>query len=237
MKITMKRFGVTYNPRRERQAKNRMTKHIIMFFCFFIAISAFLAVGLELFIRNRIICLSVNDTINSAWIGSLASYWGGIIGGAISGIFAFGGVFFTIRYYKESDEQKVKEELQPFLLVTTGANQEVASGFELGPKYDEKKATKKIIVTIKNIGNGFANTLVVHTGFNTGGMAYNKVISAGESEYLFFMIDPNDFAKGMSFGIQYIDAKRNEYIQEYMIKESHGHIYIECGYPEFLEKK
>lgn len=68
-------------------------------------------------------------------------------------------------------------------------------------------------------------------------MAYNKVISVGESEYLFFMIDPNGLKKGIGFGIQYIDAMRNEYVQEYTISEKHGQIEIECGYPGFLEQR
>lgn len=144
--------------------------------------------------------------------------------------------FFTIGYYKESDEQKEKAAIQPFLLVTVGANKD-ASGFELGPKSDEKNATKEIKVTIKNIGNGFAKTLVVHTGFDLGGMAYNKVISVGEAECLFFKADPNALVKGLCFGIQYIDAMRNEYIQEYRIIENHEHIDIECGYPGFLEQR
>lgn len=237
MKIKIKRFGLPYNPGKDRRVKNRTTKHIILFLCLFIVIAAILAIWFESMMRNHIACLAINDTIDSTWIGSLASYWGGIIGGAISGVFAFLGVFFTIRYYKESDEQKEKAAIQPFLLVTVGANKDIASGFELGPKSDEKKATKEIKVTIKNIGNGFAKTLVVHTGFNFGGMAYDKVISVGEAEYLFFMADPDDLAKGLCFEIQYIDAMRNEYIQEYRIIENQGHIDIECGYPGFLEQR
>lgn len=236
MKIKIKRFGLPYDPEKEKRVKNKIAKHIIIFLCLFIVIAALLAVKLEILMRNHIVSLAINDTIDSTWIGALASYWGGIIGGAISGVFAFLGVFFTIRYYKESDEQKEKAAIQPFLLVTVGANKNTASGFELGPKSDEKKATKEIKVTIKNIGNGFAKTLVVHTGFNVGGMAYNKVISVGEAEYLFFRADPDDLAEGLCFGIQYIDAMRNEYIQEYMIIENHGLIDIECGYPGFLEQ-
>jgi hypothetical protein len=154
----------------------------------------------------------------------------------ISGVLAFFGVFYTIRYYKESDEQKEIAAIQPFLLVTVGSNKDAKSGFELGPHSDENKATKEIKVTIKNIGNGFAKTLVIHTGFNFGGVAYNKVISVGEVESLFFMVDPNDLIKGIKFGIQYIDAMRNEYIQEYEVVENHGQIEIECGYPGFLNR-
>ena len=51
------------------------------------------------------------------------------------------------------------------------------------------------------------------------------------------MINPNDLVKGINFSIQYIDAMRNEYVQEYTIKNDHKQIGIECGYPEFLEQR
>lgn len=89
---------------------------------------------------------------------------------------------------------------------------------------------------IKNIGNGFANTLVVHTGANFGGLAFNNVIAVGESIDLFFMVDEDELKEGLHFGIQYIDSMRNEYIQEYDMKKEYSSIKIECGYPGFLEQ-
>ena len=89
---------------------------------------------------------------------------------------------------------------------------------------------------IKRIGNGFANTLVVHTGANSGGLAFNNVIAVGESIDLFFMVDEDELKKGLHFGIQYIDSMRNEYIQEYDMKKKYSSIKIECGYPGFLEQ-
>ena len=237
MKTFIERFGLPYNPQKEKRTKNKITNHIILFLCFFIIIAILSAIRLERIIQCHIGCLAINDTIDSIWIGSLASYWGGIVGGIISGVFGFLGVFFTIRYYKESDAQKEKISIQPFLLVTVGSSKDAVTGFELGPRHDGKKATKEINVTIKNIGNGFAKTLVVHTGFNFGGLAYNKVISVGESETLFFMVDSNDLADGLSFTIQYIDAMRNEYMQKYVIKDNGRHLDIECGYPGFLDQK
>lgn len=237
VKIKIKRFGLGYNPKKEKRESNKITKHIIIFICMFVIVAVMITVWFMIMMREYIANLTINDTIDSTWIGSLASYWGGIIGGIFSGIFAFGGVFFTIKYYKESDEQKEKAAIQPFLLVTVGADKNVTEGFELGPKSNREKTKQKLNITIKNIGNGFSNTLVVYTGFNIGGMAYNKVISVGESECLFFMIDANDLKEGRNFGIQYIDAMRNEYIQEYTVMKKNEHIDIECGYPRFLEKR
>lgn len=234
--IQIKRFGIPYNPRKEKRIKNKITKHIIVFLIFFIVIAIIATFRFECWIRTQISSLVVDDSINSTWIGSLASYWGGIIGGMISGVLAFFGVFYTIKYYKESDERREKATIQPFLLVTISDNKDVRNGFTLGSKDAEIATPKRISVTIKNIGNGFANTLVIHTGFNFGGQAYRRVISVGESESLYFMVDPNVLSKGVYFSIQYVDSMRNEYIQKYEIIEKQGSLDIDCGYPKFLEQ-
>ncbi len=236
MKIEIKRFGLPYCPAKEKKRKNKITKQIVVFLCLFVIVAIVLSIGLAIVTRNYISVLAINDTIDSTWVGSLASYLGGIIGGMISEILAFLGVFFTIRYYKESDEEKERLAIQPFLIVTVGSDKDAKNGFALGSNGDTKEKTQEIKVTIKNIGNGFAKTLVIHTGFNFGGMAYNKVISVGETESLFFKVKPDDLTNGISYGIQYIDAMRNEYMQEYEMIESHGHIEIESGYPEFLKQ-
>lgn len=236
IKILMKRFGLPFNPRKEKRMKNKITKHIIIFLILFMICAIIFTLRFEWWMRTQISCLAVDESINSTWIGSLASYWGGIIGGVISGVLAFFGVFYTIKYYKESDTQKERAAIQPFLLVTLDADKQASRGFLLGSRETREVATKKINVTIKNIGNGFANTLVIHTGLNFGGQAYHKVISVSESEHLFFKVDPNALPEGVSFSIQYIDSMRNEYIQEYEITEKNGTIDIDCGYPGFLEQ-
>lgn len=235
--ISIKRFGLPYNPRKEKKRKDKIIKHIIAFLVIFILVAALSAVGFSILLRKYIGCMAISDMIDSIWIGSLASYWGGIIGGVFSGIFAFLGVFYTIKYYKESDERKEKAAIQPFLFVAVGNNKDVQKGFELGPQSSSKVAKKRFNIAIKNIGNGFANTLVIYTGFNAGGMAYNHVITVGETKETYFMINTDDLRGGINFGIQYIDAMRNEYIQEYIIMERSGQINIECGYPKFIDEK
>lgn len=117
---------------------------------------------------------------------SVASYWGGIIGGVVSGILSFLGVFYTIRYYKESDAQKERAAIQPFLLVELAQDprHELSTGFSLGNRTDDKEKKKTINVIIKNIEHGFAKTLVIHTGFNVGGNAFNRVITVGGRIYI-----------------------------------------------------
>lgn len=152
-KISIKRFGLPFNPKREKKIKNKITKHIIIFLVLFIVCAITFTLLFEWWMRTQISCLAVDDSINSTWIGSLASYWGGIIGGVISGVFAFFGVFYTIKYYKESDAQKEKAAIQPFLLVTEDTDKHATMGFSLGSNKTREAATQKIIVTIKNIGN------------------------------------------------------------------------------------
>ncbi len=235
--LKTKRFGLPYNPRKEKKQKKKLTKHIIIILCLIVLIVSTLSLLFSITIRNYVSCMAISESVDSTWIGSLASYWGGIIGGIISGIFSFLGVFFTIKYYRESDEQKEKASIQPFLQVTTATDINPKTGFSLGEETDKINQTMKLPVIIRNIGNGFTTTLVIHTGLNLGGFSYNKVITVGESENLFFMINPNDLEKGIDFSIQYIDAMRNEYIQEYTIKNYHTQIGVECGYPEFLEQR
>lgn len=233
MRMIFERFGLPYNPQKEKKKNNKIIRHVVSFLLIFIALSVLATLKIEALIRETIAKLAVNDTIDSTWIGSLASYWGGIIGGLISGILAFIGVFYTIRYYKESDEQKEKAAIQPFLNMTVEVGGKATRGFSLG-KASEK--TQKVNVNIKNIGNGFANTLVVKTGANYGGLAFNNVIEVRESIDLFFKVNEDELKAGLQFGIQYIDSMRNEYIQKYDIKKEDSGVKIECGYPNFLEQ-
>lgn len=77
MKVTFKRFGLPYNPRKDK--KNKIIRHIVWFLNAFIAISVLLAMVVEALIRISIAKLAINDTVDSTWIGSLASYWGGLL--------------------------------------------------------------------------------------------------------------------------------------------------------------
>ena len=106
MKVEYKRFGLPYNPQKEKKTKNKLILHIVLFLIIFIAVAVVLTLGVEALIRLSVVQLSVDNEMNATWIGSVASYWGGIIGGMISGILAVIGVFYTILYYKEADEQK-----------------------------------------------------------------------------------------------------------------------------------
>lgn len=233
LKITMRRFGKPFNPGEERRKKRNSFLSVVLFLICAVVVIAFATIIIE-----QLICALVVPGQEETWAASVASYWGGIIGGIVSGILAFLGVFYTIRYYKDSDAQKERASVQPFLLVKVGQDNhhEASKGFSLGKDPENGKKRKEIRVSIQNIGNGFATTLVVHTGFNIGGLAFNKVIPVGECAYTFFMVDPENLKDGIHFGLQYVDSMTNEYIQEYTVKADGGSIEIDCGYPQLLEQ-
>ena len=202
----------------------------------------FAAVKCEGIIRRSVAELSVDNDANAAWIGSLASYWGGILGGIFSGIIAVIGVFYTIQFTREADRRKERQGIQPFLNVKIVSKSSGGSikQFKIAddPKYVDGKATQEfypIYLSITNIGNGFATTLVIHTGYNAGGLRFNYVILIGESIYIYFIADSEELKEGLCFSLQYVDSMTNEYIQEYTVKSRNDRISIDCGYPQLLE--
>lgn len=233
MKITMERFGKPFNPGEERRKKRNSFLSVILFLVCAVAAVAVITIIIEHLIRSLVV-----SGQEETWAASVASYWGGIIGGVVSGVLAFLGVFYTIRYYKDSDAQKERAAVQPFLLVKLGQDnrRELSKGFSLGKVPEDDKKRKEVRVSIQNIGNGFATTLVIHTGFNIGGLAFNKVIPVGECAYTFFMVDPENLKEGLHFGIQYIDSMTNEYIQEYTMESDGSLIEIDCGYPQLIKQ-
>ena len=233
MKLELQRFGKSFELGKEKRKKRHAILGVIIFLMVAMIVIAIATILIEQYIRGYVI-----SDQEETWAASIASYWGGIIGGMVSGILAFLGVFYTIRYYKEADTKKERASIQPFLMVELSQDTRngYMKGFGLGKRTDDKEKQTKINVVIRNIGHGFAKTLVIHTGYNIGGNAFNKVIDVGGREYIFFMINKESIKDGVSFGLQYIDSMTNEYLQNYEIKEEHGRIIIECGYPQLIEQ-
>ncbi len=233
MKIILQRFG--YSEENNKKARqNNLTNQIVLFLIVFIIIALVMTYAIAIFTRNNISKLVINETLDSVWIGSLASYLGGTLGGIFSGVFAFLGVFYTIKYYKKSDEEKERTSIQPFLLITSGSNTSPHKGFTLKNSSEDVGTTEKVNITIKNIGNGFATILVIKTGYIFGGLKYNKVLTVNSTDVMFLKVNSTELVNGINFDIQFIDARRNEYIQTYTIKSQNNHIDIDCGYPVLL---
>ena len=233
MIIKTERFGKQYDPIEEKRRRRNSFIAVIVFL-----ICAIIVVVVITIILEKLMLGYVAKDQKETWVASVASYWGGIIGGTISGVLAFLGVFYTIRYFKESDSQKERAAVQPFLLVKMNKDnrKEVRRGYSLGKVPPEREKRIEIPVTIQNIGNGFANTVVINTGYNLGGFAFNKVIPVGEFAYTFFVADTEKLEEGLSFDIQFIDSKANEYSQVYYLRLNDGDIEIVCGYPQLLKQ-
>lgn len=233
MKLEIQRFGKPSELGNEKRKKRKAILGVIIFLMVAVIVIAVATILIEQYIRGYVL-----SDQKETWAASIASYWGGIIGGMISGILAFLGVFYTIRYYKEADTKKERASIQPFLMVELSQDNchECRNGFSLGNRTDDKEKQTKINVVIRNIGNGFAKTLVIYTGYNIGGNAFNKVINVDDREYIFFILNKENIKDEVSFRLQYIDSMTNEYLQNYEIKEENGRIIIECGYPQLIEQ-
>lgn len=176
-KITISRFG-------QNQLKCKKKKWIVPVLIGLMIVTLFVLLLLkcEEMIRCSIGKLSVDNDVNATWIGSLASYWGGIIGGVFSGMIAIFGVFYTIQFTREVDRKKERQSIQPFLNVEiVGKPSENVKSFQISdqPNYLDGKATQEfspIYLSITNIGNGFANTLTFGTGENLTGVSFKEVL-------------------------------------------------------------
>lgn len=220
---------------------------IVIIICAVI-ICIILQFGLQAYAR---IVLS-KGAVDETWVSSLASYWGGILGGLISGSLAYIGVRLTIRYYKESDAKreaadkeaqavKERDEVRPFLHVKAAGKAGAPQGaIPLGTG-SENNMKSGIKVKVSNIGNGFAYTSVIDSYRKDGNnRAYNKIFEKGTETELYFKVDSDCLTEGtkIPFSIYYIDSKGNKYIQSYeMLGKGKSSIpRIDNGYPKFIEK-
>lgn len=180
------------------------------------------------------------------WTSSLPSYWGGVIGGVISGTISFIGVFLTIRYYKNSDATKNRIEHMPFINIRMLQAQKIEIPDLIKEKTVEipnrnyeidKNKVMLLDLELENIGNGFANMLVIHIGTNLGGEEYHELLKINEKTHLklkIYLDDMQHCQHNVVFCLQYIDCMTNEYIQQYEVKYSKKSIKIGNGYPKFI---
>lgn len=194
---------------------------------------------LEQHIRNEYLINTGDGSSVATWISSLASYWGGILGGAVSGLIALGGTFIIINYYRKSDLANKRIENQPFLniVVKSKSNQPPDEGvfFELG----KGDMCIYIQIVIKNIGKGFAQTLVYYDGSNFGGNEFRNTIESGkelDKEYV-IKVKYKDSSVKESFSIMFMDCFLNEYIQGFEITANYDseiamkNVNVLCDYP------
>ena len=82
MKISMERFGKPYDQGGERRKKRNAIAGVVLFLMAVLIVSALLTVLIETMIRGYVV-----SGQEELWAASVASYWGGIIGGIISGMY------------------------------------------------------------------------------------------------------------------------------------------------------
>lgn len=247
IKIYMERFGIPI------EGKGKHWHKTILLIIFLLGVLCAMTIGVQIFIQRSIEKLAVTNDLNATWIGSLASYWGGIIGGIISGSLTVVGVAWTIKYYRNSDATKSRVEHMPFLIaevkgytdkktdgnVTGGVNIYEINSYKIKSNDILEEKILYYRIKLRNIGQGFANTLVIYTGENFGGIAYNELIQVNNSGEFCFEIhaSKNISEDNINFGVSYIDCMTNEYAQSYMMQwksQNANDIKLENGYPNFI---
>ena len=172
------------------------------------------------------------------------SYFGGAIGGIISGTFTFLGVYYTISYYKESELENDRKKVLPFLLIDYNTDQGIENepGFSLfnphrvsGPIDYDKEVNFQL--KIVNIGNGFAKTNIFFTGYSIEGNEFCKTIMQEKPYYFSLLIAKEDLIRGATFGIQFRDPMSNTYNQYYHVYiNKNGRYVFDSDYPKLVKK-
>ena len=242
--INMKRFGKNQSKKKKSKWKNVIIPSVLL-----IIIFVGCAYKVENLIQSSVVKLSVDNDVNATWIGSLASFWGGILGGIFSGIIAVFGVFYTIQFTRGADRNKLRQSIQPFLnvnKVTSQYNYKNNSDikqFQISGvnRQDDKlkpQSLESIYLEITNIGNGFANTITFGTGENYLGIAYKDVFTINETKIVRLNVPKQKLNEGFIFNILFLDSMANEYVQEYEIRhyQTGEKYYIDVGHPELIER-
>lgn len=180
----------------------------------------------ECYIRKQVV-VGFEET----WVASVASYWGGIIGGLISGLLACIGVVATIRYYKESDAKKERAEIMPFF-IGWEEEQDLVDYVYL-PRDAKNGWTGKgnICIGVKNIGNGFAQIEDVRCKGDISESTMGKTVIKESGLHLFLLTkDKNNVDETIE--IHFLDALGNKYIQSLRIYGTEGDIKLSNQYPQ-----
>lgn len=231
MKISINRLGV---PQQSKTGKVKKTICAIIGIVVFLLVAIVAFIVIESFIRQKL--LPAGDTNVVTWSASLASYWGAVLGGIVSGLIALGGTFIMINYYRQSDIQNKMNENRPFINISVqswcSTNERNPILFSLGK--GEKSTFAEL--SFKNIGKGFAQLLVYYDGSNFGGNAFRYTLEQGtqlEKAYYIELKYDLENINNLSFAIMFMDCFSNEYIQTFDISvESIGSVTVSCNYPQ-----
>ena len=112
LKITMRRFGKPFNPGEERRKKRNSFLSVVLFLICAVVVIAFATIIIEQLIRALVV-----PGQEETWAASVASYWGGIIGGIVSGILAVADVFVPFFFGRGFDKVIILLSLFSFIII------------------------------------------------------------------------------------------------------------------------
>lgn len=238
-KVEICRYGKKIKKTKKRNNTTQIV--VLLFIC--LAVALFIIKDLELYLRSFYSEIPRNSSYYLTWIGSLGSFWGGVFGGAASGLISIIGILLTIRYYRKQDSSNKIEENKPFLNIE---KVKLPSGSLKNVKEDDVLCKigngEQLIyvpVRIENIGNNFARTLTYNNGSNFGGYEFNNIIKVGEMHsfdtILEFRYDED--MKDAILLISFLDCYMNEYYQnfEFSLSSNKEDVKIIAGFPELIE--
>ncbi|SKC80001.1 hypothetical protein [Maledivibacter halophilus] len=228
-KIKMTRLGLEY-----KDCNNKMNLGKIWFFVIpliFIIVVLF-CMHVETYWRSVYMNLCHFEATVGTSISSIASFWGGALGGIISGFLSIIGIMLTISYYRKSDVENKMIENKPFLNLNITENTD-----NIDKLCDLGKGDKKVpvLIQIENIGKNFARTLTYNNGTNFGGQAFNYIIKANMKLDKTYLINVSfDKSREQILYLSFFDCFMNEYIQGFIFRcnDDNEVVNIEAGFPK-----
>lgn len=208
------RFGKDMTPK--SNAILKVGSFLVIILTLFAVIVA--SIKIEEVILRPVYSTQFGEESVGSWISSLGSYWGAIIGGILSGAISLLGIVLTIRYYRNSDIEKNRLAIQPFLKMNfQSTSKDDSPQGVLFSKAETNQEKLRVRCSIKNIGRGFAQVITFNDGTNIGGIAYEKTIEAAEEIGDFIFIVPY-YNFEFSLYLTFFDEYMNEYIQTFDIR-------------------
>jgi len=101
----------------------------------------------------------VAENNNQTWINFIASYWGGIIGGLISGMLSIIGTWLIIRYTVKMDYHRQRIEYLPMISLQSAVKTDGILFFVENAYKSLSNIIKPIDLIVNNIGKGVATNV------------------------------------------------------------------------------
>lgn len=230
MKVKMTRLGLEH---KDCYKETKIKKRWFIIIPLLLINVLWVCISIESYWESTYMKLSHFEATIGTNISSMASFWGGALGGIISGLLSIIGISLTISYYRKSDTANKEIENKPFLNLNIVSNME-----KLDEIQNLGKGANKVTVLfeIENIGKNFARTLTYNNGTNFGGYAFNHIIKAGKKLDNTYRMNINfKESREEILYLSFFDCFMNEYIQGFVFKCDDAYndvINIEAEFPK-----